>query len=128
MDTHIEPRLRSRQLEAVEIGAETGIWDQALTSIFRKRVLSADTQHVFGWKPDSRTLPLLGALFAIRSIDAELLRTGRLRNTDFLEQKILSFWDSTDSFFRHGLGYAVEQDGQAVSVCLSAFVAAQKEQ
>lgn len=123
MDTHIEPRLKKRHLESVEIGAETGVWDQALTSIFHRRDLSTDTQHVFGWKTYSHTLPLQDTPFTVRSIDAELLRPGTLRNLAFLEQKIRSFWDSTDSFLRQGLGYAAERDGQTVSVCLSAFVA-----
>ncbi|WNS42891.1 GNAT family N-acetyltransferase [Paenibacillus sp. MMS20-IR301] len=120
--TRIEPELRGQDIHWVEIGADKA-WEHTLRQIFRSRNLSADDQHVFTLGEIRGPVELPEDRVTIRKIDAALLKSGRLENHSFLEEKILHFWDSADSFLHRGLGYLAEHDNQAVSLAFSAFAA-----
>jgi len=120
---HLEPKLKMRNINWVEIGADPDHWDRAIQAIFNKRNISSDIQHVFG--ATGRSLPVEDSEVIIQRIDRDLLMSGRLENHSFLENKILRFWNSTDSFSKLGFGYFAEMNNNVVSLCFSAFVADQ---
>lgn len=127
MRKYIEPKLKEQGVNYVEIGADKDTWDDTLQTIFRNRDLSAANQHVFGLRENWEVgaAPVLTDAVSIRKMDAELLKSGGLTNHTFLEEKILHFWDTVDTFLEQGLGYLAERDNHVVSVCFSAFIAGQ---
>ncbi|NGZ76680.1 GNAT family N-acetyltransferase [Saccharibacillus alkalitolerans] len=129
MRAHIEPRLAGQRLGTVEIGVDSAVSDQVLSSLFPVRRVQVDRQHVFALKPDHTPVPAqasevrtLPPRTAIRSMDLALLKSREFADFSFLKQKILACWDSFDAFAEHGFGCLAEQDGRIVSLCFSAFV------
>ena len=45
-----------------------------------------------------------------------------MKNRDFLLSKITSFWEQPDNFLGLGLGYALVDEDEVVSACISGFV------
>jgi len=122
---NLEPKLKLRNINWVEIGVDLDTWDRTIQTIFNKHDISSDIQHVFSKTGDLLPIEFQDNEVVIQRIDQELLRSGRLANHLWLEKKILRFWNSIDSFFQHGFGYIAVFNNNVVSLCFSAFVADQ---
>ncbi|WP_211748629.1 GNAT family N-acetyltransferase [Paenibacillus sp. Marseille-Q4541] len=121
--THsIEPKLKKCNIELVEISVENDRWAETVQTIFNKRNLSNDNQHVFKLSTDTAPCSNHGEYVMIHRLDGALLGSSRFENQSFLEQKITRFWDSVDEFLQHGFGYIGVHNNQVVSLCFSAFV------
>ncbi|WP_010275849.1 GNAT family N-acetyltransferase [Paenibacillus senegalensis] len=124
MRDHIEPYLKKQDIKHVEIGAEMDTWKKSLSYIFKNRRLSSDIQHVFCLETLQSIEPSDDGM-TIKKLDADVLKSRRLKNHSFLEKKLLRFWDSADSFLYNGFGFYAEVNHYLVSVCFSSFVAEQ---
>ncbi|MGG4345715.1 GNAT family N-acetyltransferase [Paenibacillus lautus] len=122
MRNHIEPKLQKQNINWVEIGLDPDPWNKTIQNIFKKRDISSDTQHVFTLSGKPQPIKFQDQEVNIQRISRELLKSRRLENHSFLENKILRFWDSTDSFLEQGFGYFVEDNNNVVSLCFSAFI------
>lgn len=123
MTTHIEPKLKKRDTNGVEISVDNDSWAETIQAIFNKKDLSSAIQHVFALRENTESSEWEGEKGTILKLDRDLLKSRKFENQIYLEQKIQRFWDSIDDFAQYGFGYLAEHNNKVVSTCFSAFVA-----
>ncbi|MGN7760769.1 GNAT family N-acetyltransferase [Paenibacillus sp. 22594] len=122
MQSEIESKLTKLNMNWVEISCESESWRKTIEVIFNKRKISNSLQHVFKLGEALDTVAGLSSDAEVHRMDKSMFETGRISNQAFIEEKLARFWDSPDHFFQQGVGYFVERDHKAVSVCFSAFI------
>lgn len=126
IDKVIFPEAKKVNLKWFECIGNHEKWNQTLERVFQHRQLGSWNQKVYtllaeDYQADRE--PLLEKDYEVTKITNNLLSNqNSIRNIDFLESKILEFWNSITDFFDAGNGYCVLYNNEIVSVCFSGFV------
>lgn len=77
---HIEPILKLRNMNWVEIGVDPDTWGRTMQAIFSKRNISSDIQHVFSRIESLPPTEFQDNEVIIQRLGYDLLKSGRLAN------------------------------------------------
>jgi len=121
----LKPRLHDLGITWLEISGEEN-WNPIIEKVYRKRGLESSQQWVYTLKPTMqepmRQFSGLGDS-RVKRVDRQLLNGLSADNKKFLFSKLTKFWHSVDAFLDTGLGYALVEGEEIVSLCFSGFVA-----
>ncbi|GAA0352684.1 GNAT family N-acetyltransferase [Bacillus horti] len=124
IENTIQPEAKKLGMDWFEASGVHQDWDLTIKNIFEHRNLEVQEQHVYllNNKSDIKSqVDVLPSDYELIKISKPLLISKKV-NLSFLSEKILSFWDSVDSFLKKGVGYGIIHHNKIVSVCLSGFV------
>ncbi|KGA96995.1 acetyltransferase [Alkalihalobacillus alcalophilus ATCC 27647 = CGMCC 1.3604] len=126
IDHIIIPQAKTLQLNWFEaIGNHSG-WDESLESLFNHRPLASWNQRVYQLhaKDYNKNKKFeLEPEYKRFSIQKDLYKQkDSYRNWNYLEGKILGYWDSLNDFFTNGLGSCIVYHQDIISYCFSGFV------
>ncbi|TCZ81119.1 GNAT family N-acetyltransferase [Paenibacillus albiflavus] len=121
--------------EAIQLGlkwfegfGDAPAWNTTIEQVFASRQLDASNQKVYSLNKHSYNPsqePVIDPRYEVMRITEEMMNPSYFSNQDFLLNKILEFWDSTDHFIHKGIGYCAIDNDEIVSLCFSGFVAGQ---
>jgi len=100
-------------------------WNQTIENIFKHRELGSWKQRVYKLYKENykaHNEPDIKDGYTILKIDNALFEDNTIKNTAFLQFKILSCWSSVECFLNKGIGYCAVYDHHIVSLCFSGFV------
>jgi len=119
----ITPRVKKLDLDSFEFSGTSTEWDNKLKQLFKERDLQISKQFVYK-RPQELELAEgvteLKDTYSIRKIDAKLLNEQDL-DVEFVKSNVLEWWGSIKNFSKHGIGYCIMHDKQAVCSCVSSF-------
>jgi len=122
IDIYIKPKLVNRGIKYFQISSVPPATDSELQAIFKSRKLNSWEQSVYLYRKNnmiSETIPDVGCLCDINDI----IKKYTIKNMDFVEEKILNYWDSIDVFLAKGNGYCVLVDNTVASLSLTGWIA-----
>ncbi len=122
----IEPEAKQAGLTWFEGIGNDKKWNRQIEMMFKHRNVASWNQKVFTLSVAnySRENELkIDSAYTVLKISKVFDGSNMFQNIDFVEAKILSFWDSLDSFFQKGIGYCIVHQNRIVSMCLSVYVA-----
>ncbi|SHH91188.1 GNAT family N-acetyltransferase [Virgibacillus chiguensis] len=124
----IIPEAKKVQLKWFEGIGNHEKWNQVMEKTFEHRKLGKWNQKVYSlqqgdYKGNSK--PEVEQAYKVANMCDFLFENDNnaIKNTAFLQRKILEYWDSVESFLRNGMGYCMVYQNEIVSVCFSGFVA-----
>lgn len=122
IDTHLRPRLLSRDNTFIEISSVPPVSDDALQSVFKSRSLISWTQSVYAYKSKvllpTPSLPE-GQLCNVKDI----IGKHSIKNPTFVHDMILDNWHSIESFLANGNGYCVLIQDMVASLAFTGWIA-----
>ena len=122
IDTIIVPRLAAKKIEYFEFSSVPPVTDTDLENIFKSRKLYSWKQTVYQYKK-GKTIPLItpleGRLCDIKDVGKKY----PVENMDFVNKKILNYWDSIDTFHAKANGYCLIIDNIAASLAITGWIA-----
>jgi len=122
IDTVIMPRLAARKDEWFEFSSVPPVTDMDLLKIFKARKLSSWKQTVYQLKTD-KTIPIIkpieGCLCDVKDVGEKYPVT----NMEFVNNKILNYWESLDTFYAKADGYCVIVDNIVASLAITGWIA-----
>ena len=103
-------------------------WNKTIERLLNNRDLGSWNQRVYTLQKEDYTYKqelIIAKGYKVVKISKQLYENKEhaIKNIDFLHNKILAFWSSSEAFFNRGLGYCILYKNEIVSVCLSGFVA-----
>ena len=122
IDTIIIPRLASQKSEYFEFSSVPPVTDADLENIFKSRKLYSWQQTVYQYKKDEAVpvvVPSEGRLCDIKDIGEKY----SVENMEYVNDKILNYWESIDAFHAKGSGYCLIIDNMAVSLAITGWIA-----
>ena len=121
----LKPRLHDLGMTWLEISGKEN-WNPVIEKVYRERVLESSQQWVYTLKPTmqehAKQFRELGDS-RVKRVDRQLLIDLSADSKKFLFSKLTKFWHSVDAFLDTGLGYALVEGEEIVSLCFSGFVA-----
>jgi len=118
----IIPRLKSRKIEWFEFSSVPPNTDAGLESIFKSRKLESWKQTVYQYKNAINVIlitPIEGHLCDIKDVGEKYL----VKNMEFVNDKILNYWDSIESFHSKANGYCLIIDDIVASLAITGWIA-----
>ena len=122
IDTIIIPRLASKEIEYFEFSSIPPVTDADLENIFKSRKLYSWKQTVYQYRENKAVpsiIPHEGRLCDIKDVGKKY----PVENMDFVNDKILNYWDSIDAFHAKANGYCIIIDNIAVSLAITGWIA-----
>jgi RimJ/RimL family protein N-acetyltransferase len=120
IDQEIIPQAKKLGLEWFECIGNHESWYVTFEEIFADRELKSWNQQVY-------TLPTY-EYKQINTPDSQVIRiteeniaNSKIENIQFVESKILEFWENTEKFFTEGIGFGIIQENKVVSLCISGY-------
>ncbi|WP_121641293.1 GNAT family N-acetyltransferase [Virgibacillus sp. Bac330] len=124
----IIPEAKKVQLKWFEGIGNHEKWNKVIEKTFEHRKLGKWNQKVYSlqqgdYKGNSK--PEVEQGYKVAKMCDFLFENDNnaIKNTAFLQRKILEYWGSVESFLRNGMGYCMVYQNEIVSVCFSGFVA-----
>ena len=121
IDMIIMPRLTARKIEWFEFSSVPPVTDADLENIFKSRKLYSWKQTVYQYKKD-KAVPLItpveGYLCDIKDIGKKY----SVKNMEFVNDKILNYWDSFDAFHTKANGYCIIIDNIVASLAITGWI------
>jgi hypothetical protein len=124
IDQVITPQSKKLGLKWFECIGNHESWYVTFEEIFEDRELKSWNQQVY-------TLPIcdykeiknpsINHHSNIIRITEGNLTNGIIENSKFIESKILEFWESTEKFFKEGIGFGMLHANKVVSLCISGY-------
>lgn len=113
---YLSHELKKEGINYFEALAINSDWDQTIQSVFRARPLENWTSILHTINRDRLSpLPTLTRGYDVIKLTSEWY------NDSFVKRRLSETWPSFDRFDRYGIGYAVVQDHQVVSLCYSNY-------
>ncbi|KOP78075.1 acetyltransferase [Lysinibacillus sp. FJAT-14745] len=100
-------------------------WNQTIEKIFKHRELGSWKQRVYKLHKNNyiaNNEPDIKEGYTVLKIDNALFNDNTIKNPEYLQSKILSFWSSPECFLNEGIGYCVVYKHHIISLCFSGFV------
>ena len=119
----IGPRAKKMNMDSFEFSGTSDAWDETLSRIFKERNLHISKQYVYKRPADARPVSVerpLDSAFVVRKVDQDLLADKTL-DLGLVKDNVQEWWGSVGDFSKHGMGYCVLHDNQAVCACLTSF-------
>jgi len=104
-------------------------WDDRLEKLFAHKDYKKELQRVYLLrKGEAVKYPALKkpVNYRVEEVNKNLLSHPHI-DTSYIKKNILDWWDSLNDYCKFGKGYCSIYDGKAVSICLTSFVAQNKE-
>ena len=117
------PKAKSMNYKWIEMSGMSPDWEVSLAKIFSCRKGYAESrQFVYRHQrlQDFKANYQLKSNYRVKAIDQKLL-AGDLSNYDHLESIILNWWESFESFLKHGVGFCVMHNTKIICTCLTSF-------
>jgi hypothetical protein len=126
IDSYIKPKISSLGITYFEISSIPPVKDIDLQNILGSRNLYSWIQSKYIFKREKiDSLPFDARLYEIKDIfDKKHL----LKNVDILENTILSYWESLETYLRKADGFCIVIDDFIVSWAITAWVAGNKHE
>lgn len=127
IDEYITEQAKEEELENFEAIGQHPRWDAVIQNVFQHRPLHNRKQRVYklhsqNYKAENE--PQLQEGYQVVSLTVESLENNEYSNRDFVERKVLEYWETIDTFFEKGIGFMIidQHQQEVVSLCFSAFV------
>ncbi len=115
----ITPRAKKLDLDSFEFSGTSLEWDKKLAQIFKDRDLQVSKQFVYKRPQKSKHAGVAVELddsFSIRKVDGNLLKESEY-NLDLVKSNVLEWWGNVGDFSKHGIGFCIMHEKQAVCSC-----------
>ena len=122
IDEFVRPKLLSKNIDYFEVSCVPPTTNTELQSVFKSRKLNAWTQSVYLYRKNNRLAdPILheGYLCELREIGKKY----PVKNKEFIENKVLDYWDSMDAFHNNANGFCLIIDNMVASLALTGWLA-----
>ena len=122
IDTIIIPRLISKKIEWFEFSSVPPVTDMDLENIFKSRKLESWMQTVYQYEKDKIATSIIlheGHLCDIKVVGKKY----SIENMDFVNDKILNYWESVDEFQAKANGYCLIIDSKIASLAITGWIA-----
>lgn len=125
IDDVITPQAKEHGLEWFEcIGNHQG-WYTTFYEIFKDKKLSSWDQNVYMISPSS--FNFIGNdqneddEFIVEMLTKEFLTHAEIENIEFVQSKILEFWEDVTTFFEQGIAFCIVHKQHVVSLCMTSY-------
>lgn len=126
VDHFIIPEAKKVQLFWFEAIGNHSKWNKTIEKLFKHRHLKSWNQKVYELQKDDyedNREPMIEQEYHVLKINNALYENNNAyENHEFLQSKILEYWNSPESFSDMGIGYCVVYKNKIVSLCFSGFV------
>ncbi|MBA2176367.1 GNAT family N-acetyltransferase [Halobacillus locisalis] len=125
IDEYIVKQAKKENLEEFEAVGQHPRWDEVIQRVFQHRKLHNWNQRVYklhsqNYKAENE--PLIAGHYQVVSLTFESLENTGYSNRDFVESKVLDYWETIDDFSDKGFGFMIINQQEIVSLCFSAYV------
>lgn len=119
----IAPRAKKIDLSSFEFSGTSSKWDDKLKKIFKNHKLSVSKQYVYK-RPSGMNLDLeelkLSDSYKICKVDKAFLGQTEL-DLKLVKDSVIEWWGNVGNYSKHGMGYCILHDQQAVCSCVASF-------